>query len=327
MSTYGKSTVVQRPVHSIYDTSKLKTFVECPSKYLIEHILNWKHSGFQVHLTFGSCMHAAFEVLYKNDDFSPENVIRAMETFVDKWTDDTSDFQPYEVEHAIKNPTKAAEMFIDYAAKIGRPQAKVWKTLFIEINGSIPISDERELVVNMDTVQQNLRNEKLRILEHKSASRKSKAWLESWQYVMQPISYLWGLGTIYGFEAIESAVINGIVLRKNDHEFCQIEVQKDPLQISRYLSRVNNVIDQIEMNLDLLSDTSPDDPICNAFMPNSEACAASWGCKHGYLCQKPNLLREAFEPPIQYDINVWDPRAREATKYTIDGKEIKPKSE
>jgi len=326
---YGTSGVKVHPVHSIMDGSKVKRLMDCPRGFFFEHILGWQTNRFNIHLTFGSAIHAALETLYLHGDWHlGEAVVKAYESFVKVYTEEVSQDEFFE-EDPVKNPEQAMRLLINYAA-VWAADLNKYKTLYTEVGGVVPITEDhsRLIAFNIDQVFQHMtgpKEGKIGYKEYKTTGRNTGAWRDSWQYAFQPGTYFYALAAHYGLDMIGDCFVDGLVVRKptkqkpNNFDFERFPIIKSGPQISTWISDANHWWDYLDWNLEKLCQQQPDDPVLHAFPLNSASCA-KFGCKHFPYCHKANPLRDLGpeQPPLGYEKAFWDPTQREVVKHTLD---------
>lgn len=333
---YGKSGVPERPVHSIIDGSKLKDLKDCPRGFFFRHILGWTPEDPNIHLVFGSALHAAMESFLIHGMDTEEKVQMAYLAFMDTW-DRRTDESPFPDNLTeAKNPEQAMLLLYDYAERY-KGDMQRFETLYTEVQGVFPINKDgsRILHFNMDGVLREVERDKIVLQEHKSTGRHSKHWETQWDYTQQVTNYFLAGVMHFGFERVDRVEVNGLVVRRptksiqNNFDFLRIPVRKSGAQLQANIAQLNHWWDYLEWNKDQLCKTEQDSPVLQAFPPNDASCA-KFGCRFYPHCQKANPLAEyGSAPPIGYKEEFWDPTKRDTIRYTLDlteGKgEIKPK--
>lgn len=325
---YGESGVAVHPVHSVMDGSKVKALMDCPRGFFFSHILGWQKDQFNIHLTFGSAMHAALETLYLLGDWHlGEAVVKAYEEFLQVYNEEAMRDEFFEPD-LVKNPDQAMRLIINYAAVYAADLNK-YKTLYTEVGGVIPITEDHTRLIhfNIDQIFQHLtgpKEGKVGYKEYKTTGRNTEAWRNSWQYAFQPGTYFYALAAHYGFENIGDCMVDGLVVRKptkpkpNNFDFERFPIKKSGAQISAWISDANNWWDYLDWNLQKLCQQKEGDPVLHAFPMNSSSCA-KFGCRNFPYCHMANPLDEVgTDPPIGYDKAFWDPRQREVVKHQLD---------
>ena len=325
---YGSSGVLVHPVHSIMDGSKIKRLMDCPRGFFFEHILGWQTDRSNIHLVFGSAMHAALEVLYQLGDWHlGEAVIKAFEAFMETYNEEAGKDEFFE-HSEVKNPDQGMRLLVQYAAHWAQDLNK-YKTLYTELAGVVPITEDHSRLIsfNIDQVMQMLTGPhagKIGYKEYKTTGRNTSAWRDSWQYAFQPGTYFYALAAHFGLDQIGECYVDGLVVRKptkanpNNFDFERFPIKKSGPQISTWISNANHWWDYMDWNLQKLCQQTPDDPVLHAFPMNSASCA-KFGCKHYPYCHKANPIADlGTDAPLGYEKAFWNPNERQVVKYRLD---------
>ncbi|MBW8034171.1 MAG: PD-(D/E)XK nuclease family protein [Planctomycetes bacterium] len=306
--TFGKSGIEVHQTFGVVDASKLKKLMSCPRDFFYTHVLGWQMEGFNINFAFGSAWHSGQEVIQSKGS-TAEVVQEAYEAFILKLQQDTGlPLENLTQIHVSKNPETALKGLAEYAA--------IWKddpkeTMYVEIAGTAPISDDRIFHVKLDTIKRRKNTGKIFSLEHKTTTRFSDSWQEKWQYDFQVGAYDHFLKCLFEPSEVEGVVINGAVFNKNKRQFPRFPIIITPEMWEMWIYEANHWWNYLEMNMRHLYETSPSDRVMVAFPRNSESCS-KFGCNHPQLCtMKANPLQRMDTPPFGYCKKFWDPRERE----------------
>ena len=325
----GKSGVAFHPSMDIHDASKVQTFMDSPRKYFFKFILGWEPEGSNVHLVFGSAWHEAMEHLLLSlngdDPYSNRAIIEAW----DKLHAVFSASFPNEMswgDHGAKEPGNALKALTEYTQKwIG--DIKRYRTLFTEVAGSVPISDENDRVIyyKLDSVLEDLDKNGIRSEEHKTTGRLTQAWRDQWEIILQPMIYNHALRSIFQDYNVLGVTINGAILRKKGNEFLRFPVAKSDAMMSEGLWKLNHYLDMIEWYTQNMMETSPEDDVMPAFPCNGTSCS-KFGCAFSSFCGHwANPLQHADNPPLGFTRKFWDPM-RQDRKVTMNVRSDAPGS-
>lgn len=304
---------------AIFDATKVSCFSGCPRKFFIEFVMGWRKDEPNIHLVFGGAWHEAMEHLL-NNGYSKESIKDAYRKFLKMYQDNYPDMLS---NHGAKEPDNALNALLDYCSTFGRVDN--FETLFTEVSGAVPISSDRIFHVKMDSVLRF--PDGIWSMEHKTTGMLSRAQQEKWSDTIQIGGYTHALYSVFPADEVRGIKINLAVLRKpkkdgkSNNEFLRIPVRKSGDSMQVWLFEVNHWLDQIVWNFQKMCETSPDDPVMQAFPKNGESCG-KFGCSHPGLCQRANPLKYGSEPPIGYKSNRWDPRRIETDHEITDGKII-----
>lgn len=329
----GNTGLTYQPSMDIHDASKIQSFLSSPRAYFFNHLLGWQQEEPNIHLVFGSGWHEAMEhlLLSLNTDngYSDRAVLTAYDLFM-------SIYEPAfpnvfaDDQHPAKNPANALTALLQYAA-LWRGDTRAFKTLYTEIAGSVPVTEERVLHFKLDSVIYDETRNTIFSMEHKTTGRKTQAWLDSWAIITQPWLYTHALRVLYEDEpsiAVKGVVINGAILRKGANEFLRIPVGKSNEMMAAGLWAANHQLDQIKWNTENLLESSPDDDVLAAFPCNGSSCS-KFGCTYASFCAHwANPLRRIEQAPPGFEQHYWDPRREEDTASNIvhlgESKEVTP---
>lgn len=296
---------LEHPTWSIFDSSKIQCFMDCPRKYFFNYILGWDVDAPNNDLIFGQAIHEALEYLMtssmKQDAIEPA-FQKFLETYREHFSEETDElFIP-------KSPNNA---FFGLAAYVGkyRDQDK-FDTLYTEIGGEVN-TGKHNLVYKIDAVCKDS-NDRIFALEHKTTKWGFKqVWFDEWLLSIQVGTYSYALRCMFPEVLSPIVIINGIAFSKKKVDCERQPVKKTPNQLRTWLFTVNYWIDMIKTEQDvLLNDCSPDDSVLTAFPMNPRACTNYFRlCPYHEFCTAwPNPLKRAFDgPPGGYKLHFWNP--------------------
>lgn len=189
------------------DTSKILLYMRCPRRFFFEHILNKRAEAIYYHLTFGSAIHNGMEVLIQNQAESDKLSVlaKAMDAFDQIYLNQI----PVDMYDIYPNKTR------ENAHRIFQEYVMYWHTdsftpLYTEVSGEVHIGYNRTLMFKIDAIIKNHLDNKLWIMEHKTASRKTD---EQWQAHIQPRVYLHVLNSLKSEVPVGGVVMNTLILR------------------------------------------------------------------------------------------------------------------
>lgn len=311
--------VPQHGTFHVLDSTKIKTFMDCPRKFFYEYVCGIRKDEPNEHLVFGSAWHDAIEHIMNNGR-NRESVLDAANIFMETYK------KGYEgKEHFLpgasnaKTPENGLNLLVAY---LNEYKSDEYETLFTEVAGAVPISQDRQLHVKFDSVIR--RRDGIWSLEHKTTGRLTQAWKDKWQIDFQVGAYNHALRCLFPNEQVRGIIVNGAVVRDKSYEFLRIPVSRDGKQALMFLWEANHWVDMIEWNFNELAQSKIDDPIMMAFPKNVESCG-KFGCKYPEFCWiKPNPIYLAHENVPGHKREFWDPRTRldDAKAVIVDGERI-----
>jgi len=302
--------------HEILDSSKLGSFLECPRKFFYEYMLGWRSDRPNNHLVFGSAWHDAMEHILLNG-YSEDSLYDAFllfqrtyrETFNDPDMDDL---------YSPKTPLRAFEALAKYAGKYSADEEN-FEVLHTEIAGTVPVGPNgRVMHFRLDSIIKDRTADKIFSMEHKTGSSFTRTWQDQWELDHQPLLYTHALYCNYDPSKVRGVVMNGTFFKKvkdnsrvEKYEFARVPVNKSFNQIRTWNVHLNRWIDLLEQNYELLSTESDSEDVMKSFPCNPKNCTKFFGCVYHDLCNAwPNPLRKAFQAPLGFKVEHWDPSER-----------------
>lgn len=324
------------PTWTIYDSSKVSDYADCPRKYFYSYVLGWKLDSPAHDLFFGECWHIAreYQLIHGYD-----KVLEAYEAFEAKYR---TKFDPSTDElYTPKTPTAVMVGLEKFHRE--RPNDLTDNELVYldnkpctEISGTVPIGEKRKMHYRLDSIMFNHDREKYFSWDHKTTKEKNFSY-ESWSnqfflgiqngtythclYCLFPIDQVDGVefcGT--GFNYLK----RGSTLRDAgaNVSFKRVPAFKTPEQMNTWLWTVNDYIDEIERDMDRLNHATENDNVLQAFRMQPGTCTKYFGCAYHDFCQSwQNPLRNCQEPPLGFYLEFWDPSDPEQL-YTSHKKDL-----
>jgi len=310
------------------DNSKIKEFKTCPRKFFYSHVLGWKSQQPNNHLVFGSAWHEAQEhlLLY---GYSQVEVLNAYDKFLTYYRTyfgpETDDFFP------SKNPDKAFERLAQYTAYPEyRQDLEFFETLHTEIAGSVMIDEKRQMYFRMDAVLKNKHNGKIRSREHKTGSG-SYLWAEQWLLDGQVGTYNHVLNCLYPQDSVDGVEMNGSFFPKNrkspaepKNVFSRFLIKRTNEQMQTWIDNTRFYLWELEREYSLLNDAKESDQTLHAFPLRDTSCLNYFRlCEYHDFCMAwANPLRNAYQPPLGFKEEFWDPTAKPAKEiFNLEVKE------
>ena len=308
------------------DNSKIKCFKQCPRMYFYEHVLGWRSQMPNNHLVFGSAWHEAMEHLLLQG-YGEKSILEAYDKFLTYYRTylgpETDDL------FKGKTPDTAFRALAQYAG-YGPYQRdfEKFETLFTEIAGSVAIDEKHSLFFRMDGVLRNQKTGQIRAREHKTGTS-SWLWDEQWLLDGQPSTYSHVLNCLYPSEEIDCVEMNAVffpnVKKKPDSEkiMHRFEIKRTMQQMQSWMNNTRYYLWELDREYALLEDAKESDEILSAFPIRDTSCLNYFRlCSyHDFCCAWRNPLQYAFEPPIGFKEEFWDPTEQPATKTFNIGQE------
>lgn len=344
----------------VVDSTKVKEFMQCPRRYFYRYILGWTSSEPSIHLKFGEAWHIAMEILLQGEDgypdYSPDNLNRAFEGFLDKYREHFSELD--DLGNYPKNPECAFDALVKYS-KVDKNKMlagvvpgkekdafagnceDMFKVLHTEVAGSIPLrldKESPELHFKIDAIIQDVAGQfgpkdLIWIQEHKTSLSgiSSRTWKQQWLLDVQPHTYTHAVYSYYHPDQVGGVLINGthFMRRKSDNiEFIRLPLRKSPDTMQTWVHDMEYWLGLIDEEMQKLAKEKASDPVMVSFPKNTTSCTDYFGCPYLDFCTMwPNPLRRTDQPPIGMQVNHWDPREKKKSAKAViqEGKIIERK--
>jgi hypothetical protein len=315
-----------QPEWSIYDSSKLDTYIACPRKYFYEHILGWRRDLPAHDLYFGQSWHIAREhqLLYGYDQVD-EAFTKFLQYYRLQFDESTDDM------YKPKNPMGVLSALLKFYKErssdlIENEVVEVNGVKLTEISGTVPIAENRRLHYKMDSHMRVKKTGKIFSKDHKSTSGKyinNDFWSNQFYlsiqngtythclYCQYPIDQVLGIefcGT--GFEYLSK----GSAARPAGYHSTLrlVPAYKNPSQMNVWLWNVNKIVDELEEDMDRLHHSNIEDQLLFAFRQNPKSCGDYRGCTfHDFCLSWTNPLQRCSAPPLGYREEFWNPEEAE----------------
>lgn len=341
---------------TLIDSSKLKTLMGCPRKFLYEYLLGWRSELPNLDLVTGQAVHLAMDYIIKHSPSDKSNEALLEEA--------------YQLYHAHFQKHYGLFGGDDYPAKapgnirialekyIDRYRIDTFIPIDIEVPASAILDDAglRTIIGRIDLLAHDKSTGRIIDVDHKTASRDTAAWAAAWVLDFSFGTYLHMLSCVFPAEQIQGVLINGIILREEPREepvlnpdgsaqlykvgpkkgqpkytrrtgmgttFNRVEVGYTPDRHAQWLLTANHYYAQLEEEMEFLSEASPDDALLDAFPLKPNYCTAyNKLCPyHAYCtgCVNPVAMAKRLgplRPPIGLMIEHWNPLTHETTRIT-----------
>lgn len=303
-----------KEIWDVLDSTKIKTYLECPRKFFYEYVVGWRPLEPNIHLEFGKAWHLAMEhLLIKGYD--DEALVEAFTKLHNHYRIHFSEVM--DDVYAPKNPVHAFKALRDYVNRY-REEDKDEEVLYTEIAGTVPIRSDKVIYFRMDSIIK--KQGMFRSREHKTGTTVSRQWMDQWSLDIQTGIYNHVLHCLFPEDEVWGVEINGTFFQKKENKFQRVPARRTKKMMAVWFNLVNEVVDNIYKDYDILEsgDNDSDEVMC-CFHQNPTSCTNWFGCRfHDYCIAWSNPIRVVEnEMPEGMHIEHWDPRAEEA-KYTFN---------
>lgn len=306
--TLGRSGVLRHPTHSILDSSKIQVYMDCPRQYFFRYVLGWDLATISNHLIFGDCWHKAMDMLYEFG-YGEEAILEASNTF-------TSHYRKFfgagtDLIFGAKTPGQASIALAKYAGTYAERDLEM-KVLHSEVAGSVPISEEGDLLFfRIDKIVED-RDGGIWAIEHKTGSQNSRQWRDQWSMSMQVNLYTHVLYCTFPPDTVRGVKIDATFFKKSGREFLRIPIRKSFDIINAWLVNSQEWVSDINLDYQLLEGfASKGDASMKPFKMNPRNCTKYFGCPYIDFCQFWANPLQRLEIPEGFETRWWDPRDRE----------------
>jgi len=323
------SDILSNPAIDILDSTKLQDASACRRKFMFAHVFGWRSAYPNNHLVFGSAWHLAMAYLLEKG-YSIENIGDAYAIFEEEYrkdfSPDTDDMFFPKVPYVVL--TNLAKYVLQYKEIDGE-----YKTLHIEVAGSVPILYGYRLHFKLDSILQHITSGMYSSREHKTGSRLSQAWRDQWCSKIQTGTYQHVLMCMYDKELVEGISINGAIFtsgikKAGKVEFERVPVRRSDLMMEVWLHNVSELAADISDDIAELREDFNNhvrDEVLSLFPMNTETCGGYNGCLYKDMCTSwGNPLRYIDSIPSGFEERFWNPiEERSTAREIIDLGEVK----
>lgn len=301
---------------SFYDNTMLSSYKDCPRKFFLRHVLDWRSEGVAIPLVFGLSWHAAMDVIwqhYKQVPDKNELVQLAMAKFLETWE---SENMPIELsieqieKFSPRTPGVAAEMLHKYIEKRANILDSA-QLLAVEQPFAVPLpgTEHTWYIGKLDKVVQM---QNLTIIEHKTTTSYKKdggfqtSYIEGWYSDSQVKGYQFG-GGLY-FPGLTQVWVDAALVHKQVHDafrFVPVAHNFDLLQ--EWVGDTREWVKRVELDTQAYK-TAGGRLSEGVFPKNENSCMGKYGpCSFLKICvttPRPELLDA---PPEGYMEEHWAP--------------------
>ena len=306
----------------VLDSTKCKTYLACPRRFMYEHVLGWRQENVNIHLAFGICWHVAMEHLLQHG-LSEASVDEAIKLF-------NMEFRGYYPNPelvtgllGVKTPANAERALREYALHYA--SVDNFTVLRTEITGSAPISvthPDRQIYYRLDALATDSRGNYF-VIDHKTASYFGRNFVEQWAQDFQMSAYAFALSMLAGKLDRYTVLVNAITitnpprLRKDGQPYANsktTEVLRIPITynsdaLKSWLALANHLYSEISHDISTMLGNI-DSTVLPAFFRNPVNCVSKYGiCPYLEFCQyQHNPLQWIDKLPSGFVKSYWNPR-------------------
>lgn len=280
----------------LIDSTKLSCFMECPRKFFFRFRKHWRPEHPNLHLEFGIAWHDAKEHLLLH----PDDLAGAMEKFLEHYRKFYSPIQ--DTANEPKAPASALLALQSYAERLKTMDREILHT---EVAGLVPLAEDVDVAFKIDAIVRDATG--IWVIDHKTASRLSAGWIDSWSVSPQLCIYVHVANHFYGMENVAGARVEGTIFRKNDHEHIEVPVRKATAAFGALFWSILHNVDLINWSIVKESEALESDEILTAWPMRPQGCM-DYGSKcryFDYCTVWSNPL--GCECPSGFIVEEWNP--------------------
>lgn len=290
-----------------YDNSMLGSYKDCPRKYYLRHVRNWRGQGIAMPLVFGLCWHEAMDVVWTQaKNLPPEDLLEAaFLQFSRMWAEQGAiPYQEMTIETlemlSPRTPLIAKEMlksYIQHHARILREA----ELLAPEQPFAVPLPglEQRWYIGRIDKVITY--NGQTLAIEHKTTTEYKKdggfktTYIEGWFSDSQVKGYEFGGGLF--FPNLRQVWVDAALVHKSVRAFRFIPVAHQFPLLEEWIRDTRTWITRLEADL-----------AAGYFAKNEGSCMGKYGpCSFLDICRTIHDPAALSTPPEGYVEEKWEP--------------------
>jgi hypothetical protein len=319
----------KKPSWSIRDSSKLDDYLRCPRHYFYRHILGWAPDIPAHDLFFGESWHRAreYQLIHGYDD-----VKGAFKVFIDYYSQFIDPKQSEEI-YKPKTPTGALNALIKFSEEkqldlVENEVVELDGQKMTEISGTVPVSNSRILHYRMDSIMRRKEDGKIFSWDHKTTSERyiiGRQWEDQFYLSIQNGTYTHCLYCQFPIEDVLGVEFcgTGFAYLERGSKYRpagfhatlkRVPAWKSPDQMNTWLWTVNEILDEIDLDMERLFESSENDDVLKTFRMNPRGCTDYRGCSyHDFCLAWQNPLQRCDEPPPGFVEEFWNPTEKQSS--------------
>lgn len=310
------------PSMEILDSTKIKTYQQCPRLFFYEYALGWRPSRPSNHLVFGKAVHKAMEHIYLHG-YRVEAVMEALEIFNSCYR--ATFPEETDVLFEPKTPLRFFDMLLEYIKKYPSDPDRftVYRT---EIGGTVDLSPlpHHRIAWKMDTVLWDREIERYCSHEHKTKGGNYLSDSYTYEHFLgiQCGTYTHVLNCLFPPDQVSGVTINCLCFKKTKKpEFIleRFPILYSNAQMYNWLELTKLWMDSIHEDFLLLSTHSAKNDLMRCFPTNSNACT-NWGrvCQYMDFCTTwNNPIQHQHSLPVDMHVEFWNPLEEELNERLV----------
>ena len=314
------------------DSSRLKDFMGCPRYDFFRHVCGWRLAGPQIHLDFGTAIHAGLAELYRHNQPWTKPIIQKMVVvFMTKYMElfpSPVYVLPGEEDGGYVDPNSGPKCLTS-GVRLLEGYANTYQDdrltpLQVETGGLVMIDSSRALAFRIDLIAE-LPDGSVHVIEHKTSG--STAGFSSgvpWTLDIQVGTYLHVLFMYFAKQGKEltqqGLTINGLVCRVKEPGYVRVPIVKNEVAQLTWLDIVRRTYDELEENIRALKE----DHVLK--FPMRTTNCTRWGtCKYAEFCMAwgEDCLNRIVDlggaVPAKFQRDFWNPLDNVRNEINLEG--------
>jgi len=298
------------------DNTRISAYKDCPRKFFLRHIMEWRSEGTAVPLVFGGSWHAGQDIIWQHATVLQQDDLRqaAMAAFLEKWEEEgfPADLDMDQIQaFNPRTPGVAEEMYANYIRERWGMLLNA-RIVSIEQPFAVPLPnlDHSWYVGRLDKVIEY--NGQQLVIEHKTTALYSKAsgfqpsYIDSWYVDSQVKGYQFGAGMYY--EGLKSIWVDCALVHKVIHDqFRFVPVSHTFDMVKEWLRDTESWVTSMVKDEQRFLDTG-NLSTTGCFRKNENSCYGKYGsCAFLDICRTTSDIQKGQEPPPGYIVEKWSP--------------------
>lgn len=281
----------------VIDSSMLKDYADCPSKFYLRHVLGLKRisrdPSDDAKFDWGTVWHRVMEIWWATHNY--EEALGGLEPWPSSIMAETD-------RHA-RSKARMEKIFREYILKYAERDINDFEILRGEQFFDV-MNEETGIrwCGRTDQLLRRKRNGAVVVLDHKTTSAMGKTYFEQYEHSFQLPGYAWAANQIFT-ESVSEVLIDVVYTLKASHQFFRRTFRYTPADFREWTNNVKIWVDEINRNLD-------------KHLYEPEAWKKNWNeCTRYGLCQfnDVHFLTPQGDSRLRvltndYGIERWDPR-------------------
>lgn len=229
----------------VIDSSMLKTFMDCPSKFYLRYVLGMvrarKDHADSAKFDWGTCWHFVMEAYYSNELSLPHALVAMDKTYPEYIT-------PTRDRHH-RSKERMAEALFTYHDKWAS-QNEEYEILrneqFFDVYSEV---DDLRWAGRIDQIRRRKRTRRIRVWDHKTSSAMGDLYFTSHELGFQFPGYVFGTSQFTPGEVVEEITVDVMYMIANTTDFFRRTFRYDAFRMAEWIRNVKIILDRMDFML------------------------------------------------------------------------------